>query len=89
MAETLLGAERPMSAPIASARWLRVREAAELLSMSEEALRRALERRAIRASDGGIEADYDGIRGRKLGRTWRVCLSERWQLAALARRDVG
>lgn len=81
--------ERPMNTSVAPARWLRVREAAELLSMSEEALRRALERRATRAPDGGIEADYDGVRGRKLGRTWRVCLSERWQLAVLKLRDVG
>lgn len=73
----------------APTRWLRVREAAELLSMSEAALRRALERRAVRAADGSVEAEYDGVHGRKLGRTWRVWLSGRWQLAAIALRDVG
>ncbi|MBZ0116714.1 MAG: hypothetical protein K8H88_06960 [Sandaracinaceae bacterium] len=41
-------------------------------------LRRTIERHARRAPDGGTEASFDGIRARKLGRTWRVLLGERW-----------
>lgn len=61
-------------------RWLSVRDAAAFLSFTEDALRKALERRAVRAADGGIEAAFDGIRARKAGRGWRVMLSEAWRL---------
>jgi hypothetical protein len=37
-----------------------------------------LERRAVKAVDGGIEANVDGVRARKLGRLWRVRFSEAW-----------
>jgi len=60
------------------ARWLTVRDAAAALSMRPEALRRALERRARRAPDGGTEADIDGVRGRKFARHWRVRLAGPW-----------
>jgi hypothetical protein len=60
------------------ANWTTVEDAAAVLSMSPEALRRALERRAMRAPDGGVEVSWDGVRARKLGRLWRVSLSERW-----------
>lgn len=49
-----------------------------MLGTSPDALRRMLERRAVKAADGGIEADVNGVRGRKLGRIWRVRLSEAW-----------
>lgn len=58
--------------------WMTVEQGAVVLAMSSEALRRSLERKAVRAPDGGVEASWDGIRGRKLGRLWRVSLSERW-----------
>ncbi|WP_437656593.1 hypothetical protein [Sorangium sp. So ce1182] len=58
--------------------WLSVKTAAEFLDMSPDALRRALERHAVRAPDGGIEAEVDGVRARKFGRLWRVQFSSRW-----------
>ncbi len=64
--------------PSEPARWLSLPAAAALLDMSPDALRRAVERHAIRAPDGGIEATIDGVRARKFGRRWRVCFSERW-----------
>jgi hypothetical protein len=36
--------------------WVSVKTAAEFLGMSPDALRRALERHAARAPDGGVEA---------------------------------
>jgi hypothetical protein len=63
------------------ASWLTVAQAAACLAMSADALRRALERRAVRAPDGGVEASWDGVRARKLGRLWRVLLSARWHAA--------
>jgi len=58
--------------------WCSLPAAAALLGMAPEALRRSLERHAVRAPDGGTEASLDGVRGRKLGRCWRVSLSDRW-----------
>ena len=58
--------------------WTSIETAAQFLGLSSAALRKALERRAVRAPDGGIEAELDGVRGRKLGRLWRVCLSASW-----------
>lgn len=58
--------------------WVSIKTAADYLDMSPEALRRTLERRAVRAPDGGIEANIDGVRARKLGRLWRVQFSARW-----------
>jgi hypothetical protein len=55
-----------------------IEEAATFLSMTEGALRKALERGAKRAPDGGTEAQFDGVVGRKLGRRWRVRLGARW-----------
>ena len=59
-------------------RWMTVRAASEVLDMHPDALRRTLERRAMRAPDGGIEAELDGVRARKFGRNWRVAFSDRW-----------
>lgn len=62
----------------ATTQWVTVRAAAERLSVTPGALRRSLERQARRATDGGVEADIDGVRARKFGRLWRVRLSESW-----------
>jgi hypothetical protein len=59
-------------------RWFTVRAAAEILALTCEALRKQLERNARRAPDGGIEAELDGVRGRKFGRLWRVSFGDRW-----------
>jgi hypothetical protein len=58
--------------------WVSVKTAAEFLDMSPDALRRALERHAVRAPDGGIAANVDGVRARKFGRLWRIQFSSRW-----------
>jgi hypothetical protein len=57
--------------------WLSIAHAAPLLDTSPDALRRSLERRALRTADG-IEAQFDGVLARKLGRRWRVKLDARW-----------
>jgi hypothetical protein len=64
------------------AQWLSLPRAAAFLDLSPDALRRTLERRAGRTPDGGVEATFDGVRGRKLGRLWRVQLSGRWLAGA-------
>jgi hypothetical protein len=68
--------------------WRSLADAARLLALTPTALRRALERRAMRAPDGGVEAELDGVRGRKLGRLWRVQLGERWAAAPGGSDDV-
>lgn len=60
------------------AAWVSLLTAAQHLGTSPDALRRMLERRAVKAGDGGVEADVDGVRGRKLGRLWRVRLADAW-----------
>jgi hypothetical protein len=47
--------------------------------MTAAALRRTIERRARRADDGVLEADFDGIRARKFAGRWRVSLGPGWQ----------
>lgn len=64
--------------PLSPARWMTIASASEILDLSPEALRRTLERHAVRAPDGGTEANVDGVRARKFGRLWRVQFSERW-----------
>ena len=59
-------------------RWVPLERAAAFLGMNTAALRKTLERRATRASDGGTEASLDGVRARKFGRLWRVKFSEAW-----------
>lgn len=59
-------------------RWYSVRDAAELLATSAPALRKQIERRAQRASDGGVEASFDGVRARKFANRWRVSFSRSW-----------
>lgn len=67
-------ADRPSSTP----RWTSIREAALILGFGTVSLRRLIERHSRRAADGGIEAVVDGLRARKIGRTWRVQLSTAW-----------
>jgi len=59
-----------------------VAEAAPRLALSPRALLKALERRAHRGADGCIEAAWDGVFARKLGRRWRVALGSGWSLPA-------
>jgi hypothetical protein len=59
-------------------KWISVRDAAVVLGFATISLRRLIERNARRAPDGSVEALVDGVRAKKLGRTWRVQLGERW-----------
>ncbi len=59
-------------------RWYTLNDGAEFLATSPDALRRQLERRAIRAPDGGTEARIDGVRARKFANRWRVSFGESW-----------
>lgn len=68
----------PDTSPNFRPRWLSLASAAALLDMTAGALRRKVERHADVAEDGVIEAEIDGIRARKFGRTWRVLLGPRW-----------
>jgi hypothetical protein len=61
-----------------TARWMSLDRAAAHLGMNAAALRKTLERRAVRAADGAVEAAVDGVRARKFGRLWRVRFSEAW-----------
>lgn len=65
------------SSPYA-AHWMTLRTAAAHLDLKPAALRRALERRATRAGDGGVVAQLDGVIARKLGCRWRVRFSNAW-----------
>ncbi|TKC99864.1 hypothetical protein [Polyangium fumosum] len=58
--------------------WVPIDRAAAHLGMNVGALRKTLERRAVRAADGVTEASVDGVRARKFGRIWRVRFSEAW-----------
>jgi NAD+--asparagine ADP-ribosyltransferase len=58
--------------------WYALREAADILDVSPEALRRKLERRVQHAADGVKEARVDGIRARKFGNHWRVSFGKAW-----------
>jgi hypothetical protein len=62
-------------------RWYPLREAAEILSVSREALRKQFERKAYVAPDGGVEADIDGVRARKFANRWRVSFGDAWRQA--------
>ena len=61
-----------------AAMWLSLQRAAELLDLSAAALRRKLERRAVRSKDGTVEAVIDGVHARKFGSLWRVRFSDAW-----------
>lgn len=77
-----------MTAPT-PVRWVSLPVAAEVLGMTAAALRKALDRKAMRTADGGIEAELDGVRGRKLGRLWRVTLSAAWTVSTRPAVKVG
>jgi hypothetical protein len=61
-----------------SASWMRIDEAARILAVRVVTLRRAIDRNARRDSTGCIDAAFDGVRARKLGRHWRVLLDPCW-----------
>lgn len=61
-------------------RWISLPAAADVLGLSSDALRKTLDRRARKVADGGVEAEIDGVRARKLGRLWRVSLGPAWTL---------
>lgn len=65
---------RPTGQPI----WLGIPRAAELLDEEPESLRKKLERAARRGPDEQIESDINGLRGRKLGRLWKVLIPPGW-----------
>ena len=76
-----------MTSP-APLRWISLQSAADLLGLTAAALRKSLDRRSVRTSDGGIEAELDGVRGRKLGRLWRVTLSCAWTVPTVTKTRV-
>jgi hypothetical protein len=59
-------------------RWYALREAAEMLGVSPEALRKQFERKARLTADGGTEAGVDGVRARKFANRWRVSFGPAW-----------
>jgi hypothetical protein len=67
-----------MSTQLPVRRWYTLRDAAALLSMTPSALRKLLERRALRSVDGGASAVVDGVMGRKFGNRWRVTFGRDW-----------
>ncbi len=60
-----------------TARWRTTKEAAPFLGMSERVLRDTLTKHAKSVGDM-TEARFDGIVGCKVGRRWKVWLSEKW-----------
>jgi len=69
---------RSNAATRAPLRWYLLRDAANVLGLSPEALRKQFERKARRAPDGGVEAEVDGVPARKFANRWRVSLGEAW-----------
>jgi hypothetical protein len=63
---------------MAEPRWVSLDAAAHFLDLKPSALRRTLERRAVRAKDGSVEARLDGVHARRFGRLWRVRFSRAW-----------
>ncbi len=59
--------------------WLPLLTAAAHLGESADSLRKKLERASRRGPDGAIEAELDGIVARKLGRLWKLRLSDAWR----------
>jgi hypothetical protein len=59
-------------------RWFPLRDAAAILSVSPDALRKQFERCVQRAPDGGTEAHIDGVRARKFANRWRVSFGKSW-----------
>jgi hypothetical protein len=65
------------------ARWYAVRDAAAILGVSPDALRKQLERRARQMPDSGTEAALDGVRARKFSNRWRVSFGAAWSAAPM------
>ena len=59
-------------------RWYPLREAAQILGLSQDALRKQFERKQRLAADGVVEAVIDGVRARKFTNRWRVSFGEGW-----------
>ncbi|MDI3291001.1 hypothetical protein [Polyangium sp. 15x6] len=71
-------------------KWVSLEKAASHLGLNAAALRKTLERRALRSADGVTEAALDGVSARKFGRLWRVRFSEAWGVPVSSRRaDAG
>src|SRR5690348_14274685 len=68
----------PKPPPGATVVWRSIAHAAAIVDKKPDALRRGIERRAYRAADGAIEAQFDGIRARKVFGRWRVLLGPSW-----------
>jgi hypothetical protein len=79
--QIMAGKEKPVEE--VSTRWVSLNQAASHLGLDAAALRKTLERRAVRAQDGGIEALLDGVRARKFGRLWRIRFSDAWGTPAI------
>lgn len=67
-----------MTRPALMPRWYALRDAATILSVTPSALRKQLERRAVKVADGGTEARVDGVRARKFANRWRVSFGRVW-----------
>ncbi len=65
--------------PTVPVQWYALRQAAAILSVSPEALRKQFERKARLAGDGGTEAHVDGVRARKFANRWRVSFGDAWR----------
>lgn len=64
---------------MSAAIWMSLDVAAKTLGLSSEALKKRLQQAVKNAPDGSVESrPTPGIKARKLGRYWRVCLSEGW-----------
>lgn len=66
-----------MNAGDQTARWRTTKEAGPFLGMSERMLRDTLTKHA-KVNGDVTEARFDGIVGRKVGRRWKVWLSDKW-----------
>jgi hypothetical protein len=73
--------KRVYNGAAAPARWYTLRDAASILGLSSDALRKQFERRCARVPDGGTEAHVDGVRARKFANRWRVSFGEAWSAA--------
>lgn len=82
------GAEQPHApAPLEAGRWRSTDEAAAFLGMPVRVLRDGLTEHA-RVAGGVIEARWNGIVGRKVGRRWKVWLSESWTSPEVPKQDA-
>jgi len=70
---------QPHPTSVRKAHWTSIEVAADRLGLTPEALRKKLDRRVFKASDGVVESQLDGVRARKFGHSWRVMLSEHWE----------